>query len=445
MIHARDGDFGVAVVWPECGLRCVPGPSQGAERQHRHGGFRFGGVRHVLDAERVISVLPADAGEGPRTVELPDLVRNRENPVRQLHQGHARRRGPCSARALLPTHRATAGRTRDARGVRSARRQNAHRPRRDRVFLQPEDHLPALPDAQAQQRQDRELSFHAGRDRGRAGTLQGRSARARVHRQTGRRREAGLRAQRRQTLARQARRAPEPLAPGVSRRRSVRLPERGREARRQRRGFHLHLQGDLAQGAHRLHRRLRVRAPRGQGPQGQDARNAPLPVHRKVSIEKVPLRDGKDAVRVNGIGFEISDAKGAVKYKTAVVTSLPVTKANVAEIVGCGRARWKIENESFNVLKNHGYELEHNFGHGEAYLAMTLAALNMLAFAWHTVLDLIEPPWRRAREAAQKRTRFFAYLATLTSFVVFPAWPDLLEALATFTIPPHLLSVQKIE
>ena len=167
--------------------------------------------------------------------------------------------------------------------------------------------------------------------------------------------------------------------------------------------------------------------------------------HRYRFIEKVPLRDGKDAVRVNGIGFEISDAKGAVKYKTAVVTSLPVTKANVAEIVGCGRARWKIENESFNVLKNHGYELEHNFGHGETHLAMTLAALNMLAFAWHTVLDLIEPPWRRAREAAEKRTRFFAYLATLTSFVVFPAWPDLLEALATFTIPPHLLSVQKIE
>ena len=76
---------------------------------------------------------------------------------------------------------------------------------------------------------------------------------------------------------------------------------------------------------------------------------------------------------------------------------------------------------------------------------MTLAALNMLAFAWHTVLDLLEPPWRRAREAAEKRTSFFAYLATLTSFVVFPAWSELLEALATFTIPPHLLAAPKIE
>jgi hypothetical protein len=167
--------------------------------------------------------------------------------------------------------------------------------------------------------------------------------------------------------------------------------------------------------------------------------------HRYRFVEKIPLRDGKDAVLVNWIGFEISDAKGVVKYKTAFVTSLPVTKANVAEIAACGRARWKIENESFNVLKNHGYELEHNFGHGETYLAMTLAALNLLAFAWHTVLDLLEPPWRKAREAAEKRMSFFAYLATLTSLAIFPAWSDLLQALTTFTIPPHLLTTQKLE
>jgi len=150
-------------------------------------------------------------------------------------------------------------------------------------------------------------------------------------------------------------------------------------------------------------------------------------------------------VLVNWIGFEILDAKGVVKYKTAFVTSLPVTKDNVADVVACGRARWKIENESFNVLKNHGYELEHNFGHGENFLAMTLAALNLLAFAWHTLLDLLEPPWRRAREAAEKRKSFFSYLATITSFAIFPAWSDLLEALATFTVPPHLLAKPKIE
>jgi hypothetical protein len=145
----------------------------------------------------------------------------------------------------------------------------------------------------------------------------------------------------------------------------------------------------------------------------------------------------------NWIGFEIFDRNGRVKYSIAWVTSLPVNKTNVAEIAACGRARWKIENEAFNV-KNH-YELEHNFGHGEIFLAMTLAALNLLVFAWHSALDLLEPPWQAAREAAAKRTSFFAHLLTLTTYIVFPSWAVFLEALTTFAIPPELLKSQKIE
>ncbi len=167
--------------------------------------------------------------------------------------------------------------------------------------------------------------------------------------------------------------------------------------------------------------------------------------HRYRWIEAVPLRDGKDAMQVNWIGFEIVDAKGRVKYSMAWVTSLPVCKNNVAEIAACGRARWKIENESFNVMKNHGYELEHSFGHGETFLAMTLAAFNLLAFAWHTALDLLEPPWQAARQAAAKRTSFFAHLLMLTAYAVFPSWQIFLESLATFTIPPDLIKTQKIE
>jgi hypothetical protein len=162
-------------------------------------------------------------------------------------------------------------------------------------------------------------------------------------------------------------------------------------------------------------------------------------------IEGVPLRDGKDAALVSWIGFEIVDGKGRVKYSMAWVTSLPVNKNNVIDIVACGRARWKIENEAFNVMKNHGYELEHNFGHGDTFLAMTLATLNFLAFAWHTALDLIEPPWQAAREAADTRTSFFAHLLMLTSYAVFPSWEVFLNALTTCTIPPELLNIQKIE
>ena len=162
-------------------------------------------------------------------------------------------------------------------------------------------------------------------------------------------------------------------------------------------------------------------------------------------IAAVPLRDGKDAALINWIGLEILDRNGRVKYSTAWVTSLPVNQHNVAEIAACGRARWKIENETFNVMKNHGYELEHNFGHGKTFLAMTFAALNLLAFAWHSALDLVEPQWQAARTAAATRSSFFAHILTLTTYAVFPSWHAFLQAIATFTIPPEMLKIQKIE
>jgi hypothetical protein len=90
-------------------------------------------------------------------------------------------------------------------------------------------------------------------------------------------------------------------------------------------------------------------------------------------------------------------------------------------------------------MKNHGYELEHNFGHGKQFLAMMMAGFNLLAFAWHSVLDLLEPPWQAAREAAAKRTRFFTHLVALTAYLIFPDWPTLLESLATHKIPDQLL------
>ena len=34
-------------------------------------------------------------------------------------------------------------------------------------------------------------------------------------------------------------------------------------------------------------------------------------------------------------------------------------------------------NESFNILKNNGYHLEHNFGHGKQNFAMLFAAMNL--------------------------------------------------------------------
>lgn len=151
-----------------------------------------------------------------------------------------------------------------------------------------------------------------------------------------------------------------------------------------------------------------------------------------------PLRDSKDALNVNWIGMTITDAAGKVTYNNSFLTSLAVTRQNVDEIATCARARWKIENESFNVLKNNGYHLEHNFGHGKQNLAMMFAAMNLLAFAFHTVCDCSEDLWIKARTAKRARKRLFEHIRTITAYLVFPSWDVLFQTLIDSKPPPEI-------
>jgi hypothetical protein len=153
-------------------------------------------------------------------------------------------------------------------------------------------------------------------------------------------------------------------------------------------------------------------------------------LHRYRWMAGVPLRDGKHALSVNWLEMEILDAKGRTTYRNSWVTDLPVDEHTVVDLADAGRARWKIENETFNTLKNNGYNLEHNFGHGKLHLASLLASLNLLAFAIHTVCDIAEPLWRKAREKLGPRRRFFSRLASITEYLLFPSWDDLLLTLA---------------
>ena len=167
----------------------------------------------------------------------------------------------------------------------------------------------------------------------------------------------------------------------------------------------------------------------------------PKPGNRSLTyryrwIKGVPLRDGKDAMNVNWLAVSILDAKAKTTYDGAFVTSLAVTADNVVEVAACARARWKIENESFNVLKNNGYNLAHNFGHGKKYLARMFAVMNLLAFAFHTACDCLEALWKQAREAIGTRSRFFQDLHTICAYVLFPSWASLMITLISGKAPP---------
>jgi hypothetical protein len=140
----------------------------------------------------------------------------------------------------------------------------------------------------------------------------------------------------------------------------------------------------------------------------------------------VPLRDTDDALMVNWVELTITKEDGKVLYRNAFVTNHKITAHNVEIIVSGGRARWKVENENNNTLKTKGYNLEHNYGHGKQHLSSLLATLNLLAFLFHTVLDLVNDNYRLIRKALPSRKTFFDDLRALTRYICFDNWHHLL-------------------
>jgi len=104
-----------------------------------------------------------------------------------------------------------------------------------------------------------------------------------------------------------------------------------------------------------------------------------------------------------------------------------VNAETVGAVARTGRARWKVENEGYNVLKRRGYCLEHNYGHGQQHLAAVLVTLMLLAFLSHTVLGRCDRAYQRVRAELGPRRTFFEDLRALTRYLLFASWEDLLR------------------
>ena len=143
--------------------------------------------------------------------------------------------------------------------------------------------------------------------------------------------------------------------------------------------------------------------------------------------EKLPLRKTADTVWVNWCEVTIvNEATGKQIYHCSWATDHEIDGDCVEEIVADGRSRWKVENEGFNVLKNRGYNFEHNYGHGQQYLSAFLLTLLLLAFLFHTALDLTCLAYQGVRRELGARRTFFNDLRALTRYVYFHDWDQLL-------------------
>jgi hypothetical protein len=147
---------------------------------------------------------------------------------------------------------------------------------------------------------------------------------------------------------------------------------------------------------------------------------------------RVPLRSDTKPLYVNWCEVTITDAaSGALIYHNAWATDQALDDQLLHRFVTAARTRWKSENENNNVLKHYGYHLEHNFGHGGQYLAMVLVMLNLLAFLFHTVLDLCDEQYRAVRAELATRQTFFHDLQALTHYLHFESWQALISFMFT--------------
>jgi hypothetical protein len=149
-------------------------------------------------------------------------------------------------------------------------------------------------------------------------------------------------------------------------------------------------------------------------------------VYRYRYVNDLPLRETEPSLMVNWYEVEIWDrAKNKVIYKNSFITNHELSNSNILKMIVSGRTRWKVENENNNILKNQGYNLEHNFGHGQENLSEILLSLNLLAFLFHNVLDLVNSIYQKVRESLGTRKRFFNDIRALLNYVWFKSWNDL--------------------
>ena len=149
-------------------------------------------------------------------------------------------------------------------------------------------------------------------------------------------------------------------------------------------------------------------------------------IHRYSYKNEIPLNAQKNAPDINYINYQIINKENKVVYKNSWVTNIKLDDSNVIKLAKGGRCRWKIENECFNTLKNQGYYLKHNFGHGHKYLCHNMYLLTLLAFFFHQIFELTDLAYQLCRRSYVSKKHLWETCRVLISYFIIDSWNELL-------------------
>ena len=148
-------------------------------------------------------------------------------------------------------------------------------------------------------------------------------------------------------------------------------------------------------------------------------------------VNGVPINKSHKDVLVNYLEYVEISPKGE-KYTNIWVTDIQLTDDSVTSVMRGGRAKWKIENETFNTLKTQGYHLEHNYGHGKEHLATNLACLTFTAFLINQIEQLGCRLFQKAWAVSYSKKALWEHMRSLFHWFFVDSWWDLLMAIVTY-------------
>jgi hypothetical protein len=143
-------------------------------------------------------------------------------------------------------------------------------------------------------------------------------------------------------------------------------------------------------------------------------------------VNALPINDTHHQREVNllTLGEEVIKKRAIKQQKFAWITDLPLASKTVPFIAKGGRARWHIENETFNTLKNQGYQFDRNFGHGEKNLSVVLAYLMFTAFLIDQIQEYCCQYFQAALKKNRRLIRLWFSMRSLFVHFVLESWED---------------------
>jgi hypothetical protein len=145
--------------------------------------------------------------------------------------------------------------------------------------------------------------------------------------------------------------------------------------------------------------------------------------HQYRFLNDVALNKSNPDLKVNVLEYRQTDPKGK-ELMFSWVTNSSISIGNVEKLAKAGRARWKIENETFNTLKNLGYNFEHNYGHGKKYLSTVLCLLMMLAFLMDQVQEICCSLFQQCKKISGTYRELWTTMQTLFHYMQLGNWEN---------------------